>query len=217
MDLLSLVGIATKRRGDYFSQAKALAKKAKTQEKLEILMSQDAQVLVNALRLKQIKWSEYERSLTDKILISALTAVYLGSADARPADKLEKAWPKIVGDLLPPLHEFLKETKMAIDQGQIRVGDGTEEFSEVKSWFGLVSRVIRYLANPSYSFFNLGQYYVHQEQGFREMRRVSKKDKRCCADCATYDKQGWQPMGSLPMPGQQCTCYDRCRCSIEYR
>lgn len=218
MDLLSLVGLATKRRGDYFSQAIALARKLKTWEKLEATMAEDAKVLVNALRLKQIRWAEYERSLTDKTLISALAGVYLGAYGARPADKLEKAWPKVVGDLLPPLHNFLNETRLALDNDQIRIGDDTEEFAEgVRSWLGLVTRVIRFIANPTYSFFNLGEYYVRQEQGYKEMRRVARKDKRTCKDCISFDQQGWRPIGSLPMPGQECRCYDNCRCFVEYR
>jgi len=218
MDLLSLVGIATKRRGDYFSQAKALAKKARTYEKLETMMEQEAKVLVNALRLKQIKWAEYERSLLDKALISALAGVYLGAKSAKPEEKLEKAWPKVVGDMLPPLHDFLNETKKSIDDGDIRIGDETSDFAEnPKSWLGVLSRVIRYIANPAYSFFNLGQYYVQQEQGFKQMRRVAKLDKRTCPDCINYAQQGWQPIGSLPMPGQECRCYDHCRCYIDYR
>lgn len=218
MDLLSLVGLATRRRGDYFSQAIALAKKLKSQEKLESVMAEEAKVMVNALRLKQIRWAEYERTLVDKTLISALAAIYMGSNGARPEQKLEKAWPKVVGDLLPPLHSFLNETKLALDAGNIRVGDQTEDFAEgIRSWLGLLGRVVRFIANPSYSFFNLGEYYVRQEQGFKQMRRVARKDKRTCSDCMTFDKQGWQPIGSLPMPGQECKCYDNCRCFIEYR
>lgn len=218
MDLLSLIGLATKRRGDYFAQASALAKKCKTWEKLESYMTQESQVLVNALRLKQIRWAEYERSLTDKTLISALAGVYLGASRSKPLEKLEKSWPKVVGDLLPPLHEFLKDTKLALDSGQIRVGDQTEEFAEgIKSWLGLASRVVRFIANPAYSFFNLGDYYIRQEQGYKQMKRVARKDKKTCQDCINFDQQGWQPVGSLPMPGQECRCFDRCRCAIEYR
>lgn len=181
-------------------------------------MVEEAQVLVNALRTKQIRWSEYERTLVDKTLVSALAAVYMGSKGARPEQKLEKTWPRVVGDLLPPLHTFINETKLAIDSGNIRVGDQTEEFAEgIQSWLGLVGRVIRFIANPSYSFFKLGEYYVRQEQGYKQMKRVARKDKRTCSDCLNFDKEGWQPIGSLPMPGQECRCYDNCRCFIEYR
>ena len=180
-------------------------------------MIKEAEVLVKGLRDKQMRWGEYQRSLLDKTLISALTAVSLGAEDVNPRGKMERAWATIVGEMLPPLHEFLAETKDALDNGGILLGDKTQDFAEVKSWPGLLVRVIRYIANPSYSFFNLGQYYVRQEQGYREMRRVPKQDSRTCPDCVMFGMIGWQPLGTLPMPGKECQCHDRCRCSIEYR
>lgn len=38
-----------------------------------------------------------------------------------------------------------------------------------------------------------------------------------CGDCIDYAAKGWQPVGTLPAPGQACRCGGRCRCSIEYR
>jgi len=217
MDLLSLIGMATKRRGDYFAQAERLLKKVRTQPALEERMKKEAEVLVKGLRDKQMRWEEYEKSLLQKTLVSALASVALGAEESNPRGKMERAWSTIVGQMLPPLYEFLVETKDAFDNGRILLGDKTQDFREVTSWLGLLTRVIRYIANPSYSFFNLGQYYVRQEQGYREMRRVPNLDQRTCPDCIAYGNLGWQPIGTLPMPGQRCMCYDNCRCRIEYR
>jgi hypothetical protein len=243
MDLLSTVGQATKRREDYFSQAKALAKKYKTQESLENMMAKDAMVIVKGLRDKQMRWDEYERTVLDKTLISALAAVYLGAGDSKPDDKMEKAWPTVIGDMLPPLVKFLSETETYINDGTLRLGDKTMDFADYdfdgdvletnpaeqgaieaaktvatgRTWPSLLGRVIRYIANPSYSFYNLGQFITRQDQGYKEMRRNGPQDRRTCKDCAQYHEAGWQPMGSLPMPGRGCTCFDNCRCSIEYR
>lgn len=233
MDLLTLVGQVTKKRGDYFSQAENLARKAKTQAKLESLMTNQSKVLVKALRDREIRWEEYSRTLIDKTLSAALAAVYLGAGQASPGKKVEKAWPTVTGQILPPLVDFLNQTEIALSKGSLMLGDNRANFSEVDmdsldyeekeiaepvmSWLGLASRVVRYLANPSYSFFNLGDYYVRQEQGYKEMRRVPVFDRRTCPDCINFGRRGWQPLGSLPMPGQECRCYDRCRCSLEYR
>jgi hypothetical protein len=254
MDLLSTVGQATKRREDYFSQAKALAKKYKTQESLEDMMAKDAKVIVKGLRDKQMRWDEYERTLLDKTLISALAAVYLGAGNSKPDDKMEKAWPTIIGDMLPPLVKFLSETETYVNDGTLRLGDKTMDFADYnlngvipgaddmnddellgtnpaeqgaieaaktaatgRTWPSLFKRVVRYVANPSYSFYNLGSYMKHQEQGYKEMQRVGLQDKKTCKDCTRYHEAGWQPIGSLPMPGKGCTCFDNCRCSIEYR
>ncbi len=234
MDLLSAVGMATKRRGDYFQQAETLAKKVKNLGDLETLMKKESLVVVKGLRDKQIRWGEYERTLLDKTLISALAAVYLGSEGKKPYDKMEKAWPVVVGDMLTPLIAFLKETESRLEDGILKIGDQTLEFDEKnprevatnelqekygvgQTWPGVLARVIRYLANPAYSFFDLGRYYVREEQGYKEMRRVPKLDKRTCPDCVEFGNVGWQPLGTLPMPGRECQCYDYCRCSIEYR
>jgi hypothetical protein len=218
MDLLSTIGMVTKRRSDYFEQAKTLAKKYTSQPSLEERMKEESAALVKGLRDKLMRWEEYERSLIDKTLTSALAAVYLGAGDSNPQAKMEKAWPTLIGDMMPPLVNFLNETKTALDDGAIRLGDQTEDFREgIRSWFGLVARVVRYIANPTYSFFDLGRLYVREEQGYREMRRVDRHDSKVCPDCREYSDRGWQPIGSLPMPGRECQCYDHCRCAVEYR
>jgi len=219
VDLLSLVGIATKRRGDYFDQAKSLATKYKTLDRLEEQMAKESKAVVKGLRDRQMRFEEYERTMVDKTITAALAAVYLATENQNPKAKMEKAWPTVVGDMLPPLTTFLNETKQAIDNGSLRQGDTTVDFAEggVSSWPGLLGRVIRYIANPAYSFFNLGDNYVKQEQGYKEMRRVPLVDAKVCPDCVAFGNAGWQPMGTLPMPGRDCQCYDRCRCRIEYR
>jgi hypothetical protein len=242
--------MATKRRLDYFAQAHTLAKKYKSQPLLEKRMEAESLGLVKGLRDKLMRWDEYERTMLDKTLVSALAAVILGLKDKQSNEKLEKIWPMIVGDMLPPLTKFLAETKEYIDTGVLRLGDQTVDFADYdlesalgieddplfdtnpeeqgaieaakrkargQSWTSLVTRVINYLARPTFSFFNLGGYIVSQDQGYKEMRRVAKGDKRTCKDCRRYDSQGWVPFGELPMPGKGCQCYSNCRCYIEYR
>ena len=246
MDLLSAVGTVTKRRPDYYGQAETLAKKTGSQEALEERMLKESKALVKGLRDKQLKWSEYERSLMDKTLVSALAAVYLGAKDSKPREKMETAWPTIVGDMLPPLVKFMSETETYLKDGTLRVGDDTLEFEEIpedvmpdsflsdddpqlrgdkeatqgraqgKTWPSLAGRVARYIATATFSFFALGSFMIAQQVGNKQMRRVAKHDKRTCPDCKNYGEMGWQPIGTLPMPGKGCRCYDRCRCFIEY-
>jgi hypothetical protein len=130
MDLLSMVGMATKRRSDYMQQAKTLARKYKEQPNLENRMKAESLGLVKGLRDKLMKWNEYERTMLDKVLVSALAAVILGLKDKAIDQKLEKAWPIIVGDMLPPLTKFLAETKEYIDSGVLRLGDQTVDFAD---------------------------------------------------------------------------------------
>ena len=254
MDLLSMVGMATKRRSDYFTQAKTLARKYKEQPNLENRMKAESLGLVKGLRDKLMKWGEYERTMLDKVLTSALAACILGLKDKATDQKLEKCWPIIVGDMLPPLTKFLAETQEYIDSGVLRLGDQTVDFADYnllgavpgaidldadviegvnpeedgtleakqqraqgRTWPSLAERASRYLATPTFAFYSLGEYMVAQDMGYKEMRRVSRMDKRTCIDCKNYGEQGWAPIGELPMPGKGCRCYDRCRCGIEYR
>jgi hypothetical protein len=254
MDLLSMVGMATKRRSDYFAQAKTLARKYKEQPRLEERMRAESLGLVKGFRDKLMRWEEYERSLLDKTLTSALASVILGVKNKQTDQKLEKTWPIIVGDMLPPLTKFLAETKEYVDSGVLRLGDQTLDFADYdllgavpgaieldadvlegespeeegsieakqrraqgQTWPSLAERVSRYLATPTYAFYALGEYMTAQEQGFKEMRRVARDDKRTCIDCRNYDSQGWVSIGEMPMPGKGCRCYDRCRCYLEYR
>jgi hypothetical protein len=257
MDLLSMVGLATRQRETYFKQAEALAKKFPDLGKLEQRMEAEGKVIVKGLRDQQMKFDEYERALVDKTLTSALAAVYLGAGDSQPKQKMERAWPAIVGGMLPPLNVFLKETKDYIDEGVLRYDDDSVDFADTdlrgvlsvdrefdpeypeewlgasaeeeanietakrhaqgKTWPALAGRVLRYIASPAYSFFELGVFMDNEQKGFREMKRIAHHDKRTCPDCKSYDEAGWQPIGALPMPGRGCRCWDRCRCRIEYR
>ena len=85
------------------------------------------------------------------------------------------------------------------------------------SWNGVESRTSRYLVTPIYGWHAYGEMGLKRRTGFKEMRRMSQRDKKCCADCVQYDAQGWMAIGALPPPGQQCRCLDNCRCFIEYR
>ena len=210
--------------------------------------------LVKGLRDKLMKWSEYERTMLDKTLVSALAACILGLKEDKSNQKLEKCWPIIVGDMVPPLTTFLAETKEYIDSGVLRLGDQTVDFADYdllgavpgaidldadaldganpyeagtqeaeqrraqgQNWPSLADRVSRYLSTPTFAFYSLGEYMVAQDLGYKEMRRVTRMDKKTCIDCKNYGEQGWAPIGELPMPGKGCRCYDRCRCGIEYR
>lgn len=55
-----------------------------------------------------------------------------------------------------------------------------------------------------------------QALGKTEMRRI-RGDSEHCPDCDEYAALQWQPIGSLPMPGEGSVCGGHCRCSVVYR
>lgn len=85
------------------------------------------------------------------------------------------------------------------------------------TWNGVEARLDRYLVTPMYGAAAAGELSLNQQLGYREMRRISRTDKKTCPDCRNWDSMGWMPIGLLPPPGQRCRCHDNCRCYIEYR
>lgn len=45
-------------------------------------------------------------------------------------------------------------------------------------------------------------------------RRILSVDAQHCRDCPIHYQRGWQVLGTLPSPGEQCQCGDHCRCGI---
>jgi hypothetical protein len=227
MDVLSAIGLLGKRKDYFFSQAQALAKKAKNQENLERLMADESRAIVRGFQYQQIKFDEYQRTLMEKTLISALAAVYLGSGKNQKKN-MEESFPVIVGEMIPPLLNFTDETKLWTEDNVLKFKDDSEEPSVQthaiageptvgRTWNGVTSRVSRYLSSPSYGYSLLGDYLTKKSLGFREMRRIPINDGKTCLDCKKYEEMGWAPLGELPLPGKECQCYDRCRCKVEYR
>jgi len=55
-----------------------------------------------------------------------------------------------------------------------------------------------------------------QQRGFSLMRRILDAQAEHCQECIDYAARGMVPIGSLPMPGQRCSCRSRCKCSVTY-
>lgn len=55
-----------------------------------------------------------------------------------------------------------------------------------------------------------------RDAGFTEERRRLNPAEHC-PDCVGYAAQGWQPIGSLPEPGEASQCQRNCKCNKEYR
>ncbi len=53
--------------------------------------------------------------------------------------------------------------------------------------------------------------------GYTEERRIDEGDEDVCDDCSRYAGMGWQPIGTLPAPGDKSKCQTKCRCKKVYR
>jgi len=104
-----------------------------------------------------------------------------------------------------------------IDAMPTRLMVPTEGKSTPASWQGVEERLSRFIVSPTYSWFSFGEMERMRRVGMKQMRRRANLDKKACQDCRGYDNLGWQPIGTLPVPGERCQCHDRCRCVMDYR
>lgn len=59
--------------------------------------------------------------------------------------------------------------------------------------------------------FDKGKTHSHIHAGFTWERRIRTKNESCI-ECITYSQWGWQPIGTLPEPTEECSCLTNCGC-----
>lgn len=237
MELLTFIGQAARRKRDYIERAEDLADSTKSLERLEEEMSERATSLSRKLAIGKITFAEFQRAVAEDTLVSSLAATHLGRG--KRTELSDSAYAEAMGQM-QYLWRFFEDIRKALDEGKIKYGSvdfaAVDELEDAilgfipedaldaepgksipSSWSGVRSRLDRYLVTPAYRWYNAGEMARRQELGSTEVRRIAKRDKRVCRDCLDYEAAGWQPIGSLPVPGTRCRCLDRCRCRLEYR
>ena len=63
--------------------------------------------------------------------------------------------------------------------------------------------------------YEIGREKAHVQDGFEWERRYTSVGE-VCPDCVAFAAKGWQPIGSLPAPGDQSRCRANCRCWKEF-
>ena len=53
--------------------------------------------------------------------------------------------------------------------------------------------------------------------GAKEMSRLLSPGHIHCIDCLRYADLGWQLIGNLPLPKEECACRANCKCEVLYR
>lgn len=77
------------------------------------------------------------------------------------------------------------------------------------------ARVDQYAAGTRKAYYD-GRTAACKAGGFTEERRILHPAEHC-GDCLAYAGQGWQPIGTLPEPGEQSECRNNCKCEKEYK
>jgi hypothetical protein len=90
-----------------------------------------------------------------------------------------------------------------------------ERFNGTVSDSQMMTRAKMYAGNNRTAYHD-GKVAAFRDAGFTEERRVLNPAEHC-ADCLAYAALGWQPIGSLPEPGQASQCLSNCKCDKEFR
>lgn len=79
-----------------------------------------------------------------------------------------------------------------------------------------MNRIEGYALDARRQFFAAERAALQQTTRQFEERRILHA-RESCIDCVGYARMGWQPAGTLPLPGEQSRCNSYCRCTIERR
>lgn len=82
----------------------------------------------------------------------------------------------------------------------------------------MLGRITNYVGSARALYYQAEREQMTFASGMvRIERRLLDPGAQHCGDCITYADRGWQPLGTLPVPGNACKCSGRCRCSMQYR
>lgn len=182
--------------GRFLSQADALAL---TQRSIAAA-SRELEAQVVALAQGLVTLADWQRQLALLLKQLHLGQFILGRGGIKhttPADFLE------VARILKGEYRYLDGFGQDLAAGRLSVAQAQ-------------ARTKLYLAKSRLSFWAGQQQAQSQGPMPTEMRRLLAPVIHC-AECESYARAGWVPIGTLPMPTVDCSCRSNCRCSVEYR
>lgn len=178
--------------------------KATVRNALESLIDVSA-VRMNGLseKLKAgvVSLADWQSGMMDMIKQSHVAASAL--ANGGWAQMTQSDWG-YVGSLVKEQYQYLRNFAK-------QIVDGTQPLD---GRFLVRTDLYGDAANTTYSAM---QTRAYMEDGYDEERRTRENDPNVCDDCVEYADMGWQPIGTLPEPGNDSVCLKRCRCEKEYR
>lgn len=109
---------------------------------------------------------------------------------------------QIVADRLQTEYAYLREFAAQIANGELTPDQ-------------IAARMQLYTNHLQASYWD-GRTAGAYASGSTEERRVLSAAEHC-GDCIGYASQDWQPIGTLPPPGDGSQCMANCACGMEYR
>ena len=177
------------------------------QANLQSELAQLAQAVANERISPDILYTALERTLTRAHIEAALAgrqAVDQGFFEGILSKVLDVFAP-LRGGLQDKLNSELTYLRDFITQ----IADGNLTPAQI------AARLDQYGNHVQQTFWG-AQTDTQGAAGYTEERRVLNPGESC-DDCIGYAGQGWQPIGSLPEPGEDSQCRANCNCSKDYR
>jgi len=119
------------------------------------------------------------------------------------------------GQAVTTFADYGRVGRLLRDEYQLLQQFATEIYNGNLSPAQIRVRAALYGANVRQSYWT-GQTAAHVEAEYGEERRLLAPADHC-AQCPDYAALGWQPIGTLPEPGEACDCGANCKCEKEYR
>lgn len=77
-----------------------------------------------------------------------------------------------------------------------------------------LNRTRQYVGNSRKQFWDADRARIITPDGQTTLERRDLGSAEHCEDCVGYHGQGWQTVGSLPIPGEGSVCRSNCKCGM---
>lgn len=141
------------------------------------------------------QWEEQTRNVLRRLHTWQYTLGIGGIRNFTPSDR------GVLNNILKKEWKYLRRLAKEINEGKL---------SEAQ----LLARVDLYVNNTDKSM-SKAAFKAHKRAGYKWEQRI-RTAMESCQECINYETAGWQPIGTLPDPGEQCTCKANCKCYKEF-
>ena len=189
----------------YDLQTGVFVSKAAVREGLEAVIDSSAlnmNAVTQSLIDGNISLAAWQTEMMSQIKLSHVASAAL--ANGGFAQMSQADWGA-TGQLIREQYDFLRNFAREI-------ADGTQAMDG-----RALVRSDLYADAANTTYWNMNTRSFTQD-GYDEERRILDSDRSTsCDDCIEFADEGWQPIGTLPEPGQDSVCMVRCRCRKAYR
>jgi hypothetical protein len=153
----------------------------------------------NMLSRGDITLDQWQQSVREALKLSHIQATVIGNGGKDTMSQSD--WGR-VGQRLRAEYAYLERFARDILAGSVSTPMA-------------LARIQLYAENVRGAYWE-GTAIRQEKQGYSLMRRILDAQAQHCQECLDYAARGVVSIGSLPLPGQRCSCRARCKCRVKY-